>query len=138
MSTFKVIQDLCKQEGGKLIFLSETGEPTFVLLSFENYLQLKGTEKVEEPVKPKKPLPVDPEVVNREILSAQLDETESVPEKKPMVTDSLHIGNVIQEKLKHWPKNYAVPKVQTQMGTLDESIDPSFDFEGPKLSIDDI
>lgn len=137
MSNFKNIQDLCRTEGGSLVIISELGEPQFVLLTFENYLKLKKTTVgliVENEEKK-----VDPEIVNREIVHAQLTDTVDTPvnKKKHLVTDSLHIGNVLQEKIKNWPGKYAGPKINNSPDT-DETIDPKFDFEGPKLSIEDI
>jgi len=151
MANLKDIFRLCREENGRLIFLDEEGEISFVLLSGERYQEVLGAQKdakkVETKVLPKQP---DPEEINRKIVEAQLTEVTEVKaaipeqeqvvaqlEKQPMVTDSMHIGNVLQERLKQWPRTYSVPTVQTQNGS-DESIDPSFDFEGPKLSIEDI
>src|SRR3989344_7825511 len=56
----------------------------------------------------------DVEKINRQILEAQLKEVEAVPEvPKP-----------------HAPR----PRVDLR----EEVIDPSFDFEGPKLEVDDL
>lgn len=151
MANLKDIFKLCKEENGRLIFLNEEGDITYVLLSGERYEEVLGLQsipkKIETKPTPKQP---DPEEINRKIVEAQLTETTQAKpvvnepiepvvtqEKQPMITDSMHIGNVLQERLKQWPRTFSVPTVQTQNGS-DESIDPSFDFEGPKLSIEDI
>lgn len=152
MANLRDIFKLCKEENGRLIFLNEEGDISFVLLSNERYQELSGSRAEQKKSEPEVvPKQTDPEDVNKKIVAAQLaDVVEPLAkdspqleevgkiEKPTMVTDSLHIGNVLQERLREWPRAYTVPKIQTQNGNSEESIDPSFDFEGPKLSIDDI
>lgn len=168
MASLKDLIKLCKRDGGKVFIMGEDGEVELVIMDFDLYQDITQdfedvTEALEEIKEVLVPAP-DPEEVNRQIVDAQLtdappiqvaptsspqepiplqsketQEREMVPEpRQAMATDSLRLGNVLQERMRGWPKAYTVPTVQTQNGNSEESIDPSFDFEGPKFSIDDI
>jgi len=116
MATLQDIFNLAKADGGKFFVIDETGEPKLVILDIEEYEKLllgkikQGIEDVEE--------------VNREILEAQLEE-QVLP------------APVVESKLK--PENFrAKTSVQTTADLREEVIDPSFDFEGPKIELEDL
>ena len=161
MANFKDILKLCERDGGKVFVVDESGEVKLVIMDFAEYEDITqdfaeavgALKEVKEVLVPSP----DPEEVNRQIVDAQLTDAPTVfrsesTSKDPEVTeeklaleprpvmasDSLRLGNVLQERMRQWPKAYTVPTVQTQNGNSEESIDPSFDFEGPKFRIDDI
>lgn len=110
---------MAKADGGKFFVIDETGEAKLVIMGVEDYEKLllnKLATKLEQQAE-------DAEKINREILKAQLQETESTAEAidKPKALPS------VQQK-------FQPPRQDLRA----EVIDPSFDFEGPKVEIDDL
>lgn len=115
MATLQDIFNLAKADGGKFFVIDETGEPKLVILDIDEYEKLllgkikQGIEDVEE--------------VNREILEAQLEEQ---PLPGPILESSSRTQNP-------GPKAYS-----QRVDLREEVIDPSFDFEGPKIDLEDL
>ncbi len=103
------IINLAKTDGGKFFVIDEQGDPKLVIMSIEDYQRLL-LGKLKKQVE-------DVEKINREILKVQLAETE-----------------IIQPPVKPVFKPAPSPRVDLR----EEVIDPSFDFEGTKLDIDDL
>lgn len=113
MSNFKDIINLAKADGGKFFVVDEEGKAKLVILSVEEYQKLL-LGKLRQQV-------MDVESINQKITQAQL---EDVPE--------IDIHHAV-------PKAPRVPRAKTLQEDLRaEVIDPSFDFEGPKVGLDDL
>lgn len=112
MSNINDLINLAKADGGKFFVIDENGDAKLVIMSVEDYQKIllgKIAKQVE-----------DVEEINREILRAQLTEDQSVPKpspRSPFVSSQQEIS-----------KNDLRAEV----------IDPSFDFEAPKVEIDDL
>jgi len=95
--------------------MDETGELKLVIMDIEEYQKLllgKIAHTVQEVEK-----------VNHEIMRAQLDDVVSeMPQAQPLSNTAI----------KNQQNNHHVPE------SAEEAIDPSFDFEGPKLGIEDL
>jgi len=109
MANLKDIINLSKVDGGKFFVIDESGEAKLVIMSVEEYQRLL-LGKLQRQVE-------DVEKINKEIITAQLKEVEK---QSPTVPSP--------------PRPRAYPRVDLRA----EVIDPSFDFEGPKLEIDDL
>ncbi len=109
MTSLQDLINLAKADGGKFFVIDENGDAKLVIMSVEDYQRLL-LGKLQRQV-------TDVENINKEILRAQLEEGIPVPQPKA----------VTQTILK-------TPRVDMR----EEVIDPSFDFEGPKLDIDDL
>jgi len=113
MATLQDIINLANGDGGKLLVLDANGEPKLVILGIEDYQKLlmgKVKREVEEV-----------EQINREIVKAQME----------MPIQSAPVPHVPEKKAERKP---AFPMVDLR----EEVIDPSFDFEAPKVEIDDL
>jgi len=108
MSNLQDLINLAKADGGKFFVMDETGEAKLVIMSVDDYQELL-LGKLQQQIE-------DVEEINNEILQAQLNED------MPSVPKS-HGPTVSQES-------------KTDLRA--EVIDPSFDFEGPKIEIDDL
>ncbi len=111
MATLKDIIDLSKMDGGKFFVMGEDGEAKLVIMPVEEYQRLL-LGKLQRQVE-------DVEKINKQIIEAQLRETEQVPEI---------------QKPPRPPRASSVPRVDLRA----EVIDPSFDFEAPKADFDDL
>lgn len=114
MASFQDIINLAKADGGKFFVIDENGDAKLVIMSIEDYQKML-LGKLQRQV-------VDVENINKEIIKAQLNENEAVV---PAV---------------EVPKPLS-PHVRVERPRVDlraEVIDPSFDFEGPKVEIDDL
>jgi hypothetical protein len=111
MSNLQDIFNLAKADGGKFFVMDETGEPKLVIMDIEEYQGLL-LGKIKREVE-------DVEEINNEILSARLQEVQSEVLSAPEI--------IIETKQKNG-----------HIDMREEVIDPSFDFEGPKLSIEDL
>jgi hypothetical protein len=110
MSNINDIINLAKADGGKFFVIDEQGDPKLVIMSVEDYERIL-LGKVAQQVE-------DIEQINREILRAQLAEEAPKPvAKSPTVSTQYEIS-----------KNDLRAEV----------IDPSFDFEAPRVEIDDL
>jgi len=107
MATLQDIINLANADGGKFFVIDETGEAKLVIMSVEDYQQLL-LGKLQKQIS-------DVEEINKEILNAQLTEEISAEAAKPKAP------TLTQES-------------KTDLRA--EVIDPSFDFEGPKVEID--
>ncbi len=116
MTNLNDLINLAKADGGKFFVIDESGDAKLVIMSVEDYQRLL-LGKLQRQV-------MDVESINKEILKAQLEEQPSSPApqtKGPTVVNR--------------------PQVHQQRNSVDlraEVIDPSFDFEGPKVEIDDL
>ncbi|MDE2311987.1 MAG: hypothetical protein KGJ93_02770 [Patescibacteria group bacterium] len=113
MANLQDIINLAKADGGKFFVMDESGEAHLVIMSVEDYQRLL-LGKLQRQVKQQAE---DVEKINREIIRAQLQEQPAVPTSVPKAASQP-----------------AVPRVDLRA----EVIDPSFDFEGPKVEVDDI
>ncbi len=112
MANLKDIINLAKADGGKFFVVDENGDAKLVIMSVEEYQKML-LGKLRRQI-------MDVEKINREILNAQLKEADLTSE---------------EPEIPHVPKaRQGILKVDLR----EEVIDPSFDFEGPKIEIDDI
>jgi hypothetical protein len=116
MSNLNDLINLAKADGGKFFVIDESGDAKLVIMSVEDYQRLL-LGKLQRQV-------MDVETINKEILRAQLEEEPVLPKpetKVPTISNRPPI---------HEPRNAVDLRA--------EVIDPSFDFEGPKVEIDDL
>ena len=109
MPNLQDLINLAKADGGKFFVMDEKGEGKLVIMSIEDYQKML-LGKLQKQI-------VDVEKINKEIIKAQLHEPETIV---PIVTPEI--------------KRNGPPRVDLR----EEVIDPSFDFEGPKVEIDDL
>ena len=122
MANLQDIINLAKADGGKFFVIDESGDAKLVIMSVEDYQKLL-LGKLQRQVKQQTQ---DIEKINKEILKAQLQEPENISADRPISI-----------------RKPAAPTVKTNPGIARydlraEVIDPSFDFEGPKVEIDDL
>jgi hypothetical protein len=113
MTNLNDLINLAKADGGKFFVIDESGDAKLVIMSVEDYQRLL-LGKLQRQV-------LDVESINKEILKAQLEEESPSHTKGPTVANR--------------------PQVHQQRNSVDlraEVIDPSFDFEGPKVDVDDL
>jgi hypothetical protein len=116
MANLHDIINLAKADGGKFFVLDESGEVSAVILPIADYQKLL-LGKLQKQV-------VDIENINSEILKAQLQEPEEiVPEVEKPIRPPAQ------------PRVYQAPRIERQ-DLRAEVIDPSFDFEAPKMDDD--
>lgn len=120
MANLQDIINLAKADGGKFFVIDEKGDAKLVILSVEDYQRLL-LGKLHSRVKQQG---LDIEKINREILKAQLQESDVPAAAAPK---SAFAGPSVQQR-------NPVPRVDLRA----EVIDPSFDFEAPKVEIDDL
>ncbi|MBL8030127.1 MAG: hypothetical protein JNN11_02665 [Candidatus Doudnabacteria bacterium] len=119
MANIQDLINLAKADGGKFFVIDETGEPSLVIMSVEQYQELL-LSKVEEPE-------IDVENINQEILKAQLSEPEEfISPKQSSASQRSFV-----------PKAFGYSGINRQPDLRAEVIDPSFDFEMPKGESDD-
>jgi hypothetical protein len=113
MANLQDLINLAKADGGKFFVIDETGDAKLVIMSVEDYQRLL-LGKLQRQV-------MDVESINKEILKAQLEEESPAHTKGPTISNR--------------------PPVREPRAAVDlraEVIDPSFDFEGPRVEIDDL
>jgi len=120
MPNLNDIINLAKADGGKFFVIDETGEPQLVIMGIDDY-QTMLLGKLQRQVS-------DVEDINKEIIKAQLAEEPVIP---PMSMAPTLVSQSRDEVLRDYPE---VSKNDLRA----EVIDPSFDFEGPKVEIDDL
>jgi len=111
MANLQDIINLAKADGGKFFVIDERGEAKLIIMPVEDYQRLL-LAKLQRQIQ-------DVETINKEIIRAQMEEPEI---------------------LKSTPKSPTVesyPEI-SKNDLRAEVIDPSFDFEGPKIDIDDL
>jgi hypothetical protein len=111
MANLQDLINLAKADGGKFFVMDEEGEIKLVLMRMEEYQKLL-LHNLHDKI-------LDEEKVNKEITKAQLEEPEI---EKPIVVSKPEI------------RSAAPPRVDLRA----EVIDPSFDFEAPKVDLDEI
>ncbi len=120
MSSLRDIINLCTEQDGKVFVVNDHGDVQFVLLSREKFEDLNGKTK-QKPV-----LLPDPEVVNKQILKAQL---ENLAEDITVLKNDLPVkftNNILAKpEVIPEPFNPKPPRVDLR----EEVIDPSFDFD---------
>lgn len=132
MATLQDIINLAKADGGKFFVMDETGEAKLVILSIEDYQKLL-LGKLQRQIKQQA---VDIEKINREILKAQLQEgvTAKKLDDDPPTEFTLPVTPVTRGPKVTENYHHDMPRQDLRA----EVIDPSFDFEGPKVEIDDL
>ncbi len=115
MSNLQDLINLAKIDGGKFFVIDEQGEPKLVIMPVEEYQRLL-LGKLQRQV-------ADVEKINKEILRAQLEDPTPVAEAPKLPFKGPSVDS--------YP---AISKTDLRA----EVIDPSFDFEGPKVEIDDL
>lgn len=115
MTNLQDLINLAKADGGKFFVMDETGDAKLVIMGIDDYQKML-LGKLQRQVQ-------DVESVNKLITQVQLqDEAPIMPSAKPTTKGP----SVVHER--------AFPAVDLRA----EVIDPSFDFEGPKVEIDDL
>jgi hypothetical protein len=123
MTSLQDLINLAKADGGKFFVIDETGDAKLVIMGVEDYQRLL-LGKLQRQV-------MDIESVNKEILKAQLEE-DVVPQAAPKIPAK-------GPSISHESVTYENSTEHHQAVDLRaEVIDPSFDFEGPKVEIDDL
>jgi len=112
MSNLQDIINLAKADGGKFFVIDEKGDAKLVIMSIEDYQRML-LGKLQRQI-------TDVENINKEIIRAQLTD-------EPALTSPATKGPTLT--------NY--PPI-SKNDLRAEVIDPSFDFEGPKVEIDDL
>lgn len=114
MSNFNDLINLAKADGGKFFVIDEQGNAKLVIMSIEEYQRML-LGKLQRQI-------ADVEQVNKMILKAQLQDEPPVvpPAPKPVAPQVTSVDRPARVDLRS------------------EVIDPSFDFEGPKVEIDDL
>lgn len=117
MSSLQDIISLAKIDGGKFFVIDEKGEASLVIMGIQDYQKLV-INKLEKQI-------LDVENINKEILKAQLSETDDtiVEPEKPI-------------RASFGPRVRQEPKFK-QPDLRAEVIDPSFDFEEEKSQSED-
>ncbi len=113
MANLQDIINLSKVDGGKFFVIDESGDAKLVIMPVEEYQRLL-LGKLQRQV-------MDVEKINKEIIKAQLSEEPEVPSAPKTKGPSVE----------------SYPEI-SKNDLRAEVIDPSFDFEGPKVEIDDL
>lgn len=127
MKTLEDIIKLCKEEQGKIFVMDEKGDIGLVIMGMAEYHRMKSAEVGMQNGRQ----PVDPEVVNREILKAQLAEG-GASQGLPLATK----GSPWQQSGNPY-RSAPPPEIRSnglakQRDMREEVIDPSFDFDAPE------
>ncbi len=110
MANLQDIINLSKADGGKFFVIDEKGDAKLVIMSVEDYQKLL-LGKLQRQVE-------DIEKINKEITRAQIVDFALVEHHQA-------------------PRQQRAPAF-TRVDMRQEVIDPSFDFEGPKIDVDDL
>jgi hypothetical protein len=124
MTNLNDLINLAKADGGKFFVIDESGDAKLVIMSVEDYQRLL-LGKLQRQV-------MDVESINKEILRAQLEEQ---PISSAVSKSETKGPSVRNESFS--PFNSSTEHHQP-VDLRAEVIDPSFDFEGPKVEIDDL
>lgn len=119
MATFEDIIKLAEADGGKFFVLGEDGEVRLVILPVSEYQELllgKLKERVAKQA-------LDIERVNQQILKAQLEDGQQAAPGPNVAVSSLGSGGAAGRQ---------------PVDLRQEVIDPSFDFEAPRLGGEDL
>lgn len=116
MASLQDLISLAKADGGKFFVIDEQGDAKLVIMSIDDYQRLL-LGKLQRQI-------MDVENINKEILKAQL------LEDRPVVPE-------VPKPQTRGPKLRQEPVI-SKNDFRAEVIDPSFDFEGPKVEIDDL
>jgi hypothetical protein len=113
MANLQDIINLSKVDGGKFFVIDESGDAKLVIMPVEEYQRLL-LGKLQKQI-------LDVENINKEIIQAQLNEEPEMPSTPKTKGPSVE----------------SYPPI-SKNDLRAEVIDPSFDFEGPKVEIDDL
>ena len=133
MASLQDIINLAEADGGKFFVIDESGDAKLVIMPVEEYQRLL-LGKLQKQI-------LDVENINKEIIKAQLTEDLEIP---PSVPKPVKGPVVMQEPRKEFPYGQSSDEIlrgESEISKNDlraEVIDPSFDFEGPKVEIDDL
>ena len=120
MTSLQDLINLAKADGGKFVVLDSNGDPKLVIMPIEEYQRLL-LGKLQQQV-------LDIEKINQEIIKAQLQEEPIAPAKS--ITPNLEPSHPVAP---HGNGNgRSIPDLR------EEVIDPSFDFEGPRINLEDL
>lgn len=124
MASLQDLINLAKADGGKFFVIDEQGEAKLVIMSVEDYQRLL-LGKLQRQV-------ADVEKINKEILKAQMEDSIVAPE--------VPVPKIQGPSVSSNPARTAQGPERLREGVdlRAEVIDPSFDFEGPKVEIDDL
>ncbi len=125
MATLLDIIQIAKKDGGKFFVMDEAGETNLVIMSVEEYQKMLLGKSQKQAL--------DIEKVNQEITKAQLQEAASVPVRSAPRTNAGHVPENIPVE-----QNYVHPDYNGAQDSKEEVIDPSFDYEAPKVDIEEI
>ena len=117
MASLNDIINLSKADGGKFFVIDEKGGVKLVIMNVEDYQKML-LGKLQRQI-------LDVETINKEILKAQLTD-------EPQASSAAVKGPTLTNQ----PRNEYPPISKNDLRA--EVIDPSFDFEGPKVEIDDL
>lgn len=123
MANLQDLINLAKVDGGKFFVVDETGEAKLVILSLEEYQKLL-LGKLQKQV-------ADVENINRKIIEAQLESEKGLGLRAKVETSKIEPNKLTSQQANNLIHS---PRVDLR----EEVIDPSFDFEGPKIEIDDL
>ena len=126
LTTIMTLQDLInltKDDNGKVFVVDLEGNVKLVMLNVEEYQRLL-LGKLKQQVR-------DIEAVNEEIIKAQLQEEPTMPEVPTPLSQTLNKRAQELFKSRKGPASF-------QQDLRSEVIDPSFDFEAPRLELEDI
>jgi len=121
MSNLNDLINLAKADGGKFFVIDESGDAKLVIMSVEDYQRLL-LGKLQRQV-------LDVEKINKEILKAQLEE--DIPLQKTE-TKGPSVRNETFSPYSSSTEHHQPIDLRAEV------IDPSFDFEGPKVDVDDL
>lgn len=118
MKTLEHLIQLCKQEAGKVFIMDEQGEIQLVIMNAPEYTRLKSARVSA----------VDADIVNREIINAQLSDQDA-DKGLPFAVK----GNPLETGRINPHPTTPAPQVRTDIAPKrdlrEEVIDPSFNFD---------
>ncbi len=130
MKTLEDIIKLCKDEAGKIFVMDEKGDLQLVIMGSAEYGRIKNQESRIKNEQVQLP---DPEVVNREILKAQLGEQQGRRASSAAAAEDALLQRARVNPYQPAPppeiRSNGLPK---QRDLREEVIDPSFDFDAPE------
>ena len=138
MASLQDLINLAKADGGKFFVIDEQGEPKLVIMGIDEYQKML-LGKLQRQI-------LDVEKINKMITQAQLNEEAIQNFKSSPRTDQrswFGTGAQLTEEISAAkpsisPTVQTVPQPRARVDLREEVIDPSFDFEGPKVEVDDL
>ena len=124
MTNLQDLINLAKVDGGKFFVIDESGDAKLVIMSVEDYQRLL-LGKLQRQV-------MDVETINKEILKAQLEEQPISSVVTKTETKGPSVRNESFSPFSSSTEHHQPVDLRAEV------IDPSFDFEGPKVEVDDL